>query len=1081
MRNYSTSQGEKMSDVKARRRRRRGKRAVTRRVLDEHGNVIVKRFRRRETRIKIPGLTAKKVPQLMLSLLLGSYAGILYLKKEGTLATSNNSLLQSVSEFLDSIEPLVAVFVTGSIGIALSSFLAYALFSQGFKVKRWGKAFRQFVTIWIILLVASSIVSPLINEPNVVRQIPEDQFKPRDDEFDLSQLSSPFYDELLDSFLDLLGGIDPDLADQIIANITPADGLGLDPSQDIYLYRWQVSETWDPASNDFKKADETTTMPFTSFDSKFSSLAFSTDNLRKFTFDNAFLTIGTSYTQPLVSFWNSEYGATFGSTSSATTISSTSESTLESLTIVNDLNEQPIVTAKFSQAGASGAIRMDSYWKSEDKSGIAKGSATIGELSSLYAQVPTDRFPEKKRSVDAISKTWGQDSLPGGANYVWQDQQVGVEDAFTRQYNKFSQSISSSTSVYSATLIIHNFIQQAVLNGLNSGTISLDPVQGQGDFAGTSDKAHYFYQALEEGGSWGLKELLPGYINMLRSFGIPARLALGFAGGTIDTSSQKISLQLLNLHYWVEVLIPWRDDSNNLHWSWGIFNPIPIYSQLLAGNIAYGRNALSAGATIELEPLTGKDAGSGLEFKLQTMGEQLQVNVSANFEGIPAANQVLDLKFLNEDDYNSVQSGTIPADPASIGLDIGTIKLNSEGFAIFNASVDFNGNVTINGTSVTQVEAVNLNAALNPGLGQSANVYAIAAIFGFSFNFTAVAWVKNGTLTLRSTNLPEQSIPNFNQIGALASPLMNIELESTLFNAQGQNPGNEIANETVSLLLFSQADFQSLDLATISPSTIDSAKSYAEGIMQDPVNASRTTANDGTGNWTVVFPLSDPSYPVDDEIYVFMVYWEGSTVFSEAFPIYVTLKADMTNSAFFNQSVLTAGQIINNWVVNTTITTLALGANPAPIANTPVDILFVNKNDFDNDGVTTYNDLVTFLSTRTEGVDYYNLSITTSHSQVLTVGGRPTTDSNGFVSAQLNVNTSQIAAGFFYYVLAVSSIFELFKQIHNGTDSSPFQFGVQGAPSFSVPPIQTMQLSSATEQMIVTNYANSTFKLKRRI
>ncbi len=1048
-----------ISEGKSNRKRRR-KRGITRRVVDEHGNVIVKRYTRRQSKIRIPGLTARKIPSLMLGLVFGFYAMLAYYESKGVLANSENSLLQYFHEFFLSMNPVVKIFAAGTIGIALSTFFGYAFFTQGFKIKNWGKAFRQLVSILLVILVASSILSPFLTEPGIVRQISDEDFQPRTDEFDLSGLNSPFYDELLNSFLDLLGGLDPDIAYQVVANITPTDSFGLDPTRDIYLFRWQVSETWDPVANDFIKADETTILPFSGFDPGTQSL--DPDSLRSFEVDNAYLTAVTSYSQPLVSFWNSEEGATIANTSQFSLKSSNPDIQLSSLDVNNDVNEQPIVNAKFSEASSSGAISFPAWWKAEDVQGISSGAVSLGELESLFGQAPSDRFPSSKlaNNGEGISNFWGRNSLP--KNYIWADQELGKEDAFTRKYNEFDKIFTESTSVYAAIMTIHTFIQNAVLEAFNNNYLNFDPIEGQGDFAGTTDKGHYFYEAIENNLPWGLREMLPGYVNMLRSFGIPARVVLGFAGGTIDSS--KITLQMLNRHYWVEALIPWRDDTGTLHWSWGILNPVPIFSALQSEQIAYGRNALGGGSSLKVDVVTGEESVSGVPIKLQQMGENFQVNISADFSGVPASGQNIQLKLLDDNDQSQLLSGTLPTDLSNFGLDLPSITLNDRGYYLLNGTVDYEGNMTVNGTEVTTIKPININAALNPGLGEPVNGYAILALFGFTYNFTAIAWLKNGTLVASFVGLQTSPIPGVDAPGTVVTPTVQFSIASTLYKADGATQGNEIVGENLTLLLYTQTQYENLDLTSLTDT--QGAKTYAEGILDAQTPATQQTDTQGSTQWDITFPLNDPSYPVDDEIYIFIVQWEGSTVFSLPLSVLVSLRAQMDTVSYFNTSVLSSGQTVDTWYSNITLTSLAgVLIDPLPIHGVPVDILLVNKLDFDNAGVTTYSDLQSFLSGQTEGTTFYNLSNPTLHPNVLTLGGVPITDNNGFVQAQIKIAANEIAAGFFYYILAVADEFSIFTILKNGTDTTNFQFGVAGAPS-----LQDISITNPMSIEIVAKY-----------
>ncbi len=1025
--------------------KKRKKKGITIRTLDKEGNVVIKKFRRKEPRIKLPSIPPKKIPQITFGAIFGTYALIAYLDSIGSFTNSSNGLFRGIHSFFTTMNPILQFAITGIVGTTIATFLGYAIFTQGFNPKKWNKSFRQLVTITIVVLIFTSLISPFFIEPYIVRQIPDNQFKPNNTQFDLSKLTSPFYDELSNALMKLLNGMTPNLANQIVANVTPTDGLGLNPQRDIYLFRWQISDTWDPTANDFKQGDTVTTMPF--IPTTVPTTGQDPSSLRSFQISNSYYTIGSTYNQPLLSFWNSLYGSQLADTKSYSYFSNNNVS-LVSSSVVRGVNEQPRISAKFSQSTSQGGIVVPAVWKAEDKSSISSRSVPLSQISNYFAGIPSDRVPATKLQSNGagVSSTWGVNSLPGQQNYIYQNQQIGVADAFTRKYNEFKNSFAGNTSVYSATVAVTNFIQSVILDAYQKGTLSLDPVQGQPTTGGSTDKGHYFYQALESNGalSWGLKELLPGYVNMLRSFNIPTRLVLGLAGGAIQ--GNEIQLKMKDIHYWVESLIPWQN-STGTYYSWAIFNPIPIFSQLANGIVAYGRNAMSTQTKIKVSTTSGKSSVPQIPFNLQTFGNNFQINVSASLSGSPAANQNLLMKFYDEQTLLQVQSGSIK-DPTTAGITFGNFQTNSKGYYLLNGTVNDLGNLTI-GTSttvITTVKAMDIAAAINPGSGLPTNGYGIAAISGLSYNYTGIGWIRNGTSVLVGEKLVPQTISGVNATGYIVTPEVGFNLVTTLYKSSTQSPSNVMSSQSVSLLLFTQSQYNSLNLANLGQTAISNAKSFAQGIMTVGSNPS-TTNSTGNSKWKMTFSFNkSATYPVNDQIYFFLAYWEGTSIFSNPVAVLVSSQAAMLNSAYFNTSVISSGKIYNTWQVNTTMLSVAtLLAQPAGIANAPLQYMFVNKALYDGAGITDYNSFATFIAGQTESSAYYNLSKVVTHPTTYASGGL-ITDSLGNASSTLNVNASDIGAGQ-YYVIVVSDGFSRYNLIKNGTSSTFFVISVASPPA----------------------------------
>ena len=153
--------------------RKKGKRGITRRVRDEHGNIRVVKYQRKGSRLSIPGLTWGKVPSLLLGIPLTAYAGLLYSNTKGYL--SEDSLGKDILGTTDEMSATVRLILTGTIGMVLTLFVGYSLIRKGFKIRKYPGATREIVAMWAALIVLTAIFSPFINEPGLIRQQSDDE------------------------------------------------------------------------------------------------------------------------------------------------------------------------------------------------------------------------------------------------------------------------------------------------------------------------------------------------------------------------------------------------------------------------------------------------------------------------------------------------------------------------------------------------------------------------------------------------------------------------------------------------------------------------------------------------------------------------------------------------------------------------------------------------------------------------------------------------------------------------------------------------------------------------------------------
>lgn len=472
------------------------------------------------------------------------------------------------------------------------------------------------------------------------RQQSDNDFVPDNKDFDVSGLSSPFYSEFLNGMLDLLGNI-PDPKEEV-AYIRPTDGQPLDYYRDRYLYRWRVAETYDTELADYDQTYTATQLEYVDGASNYYNVFTGSnfDEARALNIDEQYLTISNSYLGEALLPWNSQYGGLIGDFDDMDVEVSNNGSLIPgSIGGYRDINEQPVLSLTFDTARTQGFVNYDSYWIAEDKYNIIENSVLMSDLSSELDGYPTSRFGDLSiPNSKEISGIWGLESLPGTNNYV--DRINPNANEFVTKHDAYGAILANNPdiSVYNFTLLIKNDIQNAVMQGLLEGSLNIDPTQTSGVAEPGADKAYWFYKALEDPTvQFGMKELITGFVNMLRSFDIPARPIIGFSVGNFldangnDCTSRSdcttIEILFEHIHIWIEVLIPVKVGAA-MNYHWGIFNPIPDPWILQENNsdFEFGKNSLGSTLDVVIDVLGSVNSKLYSRSKLEPRKMHLIIN-----------------------------------------------------------------------------------------------------------------------------------------------------------------------------------------------------------------------------------------------------------------------------------------------------------------------------------------------------------------------------------------------------------------------------------------------------------------------
>lgn len=1023
-----------MSTRSSKRKRRRG---VTKTIVDEHGNVRVVKFKKRKTRTnplsKVQAFKPKRIPTTLLGTVSLLFAGAAQTYAAGSVESYFGGASSLVYSIFDSMEIFYRAIFTNIAAVGVFGFLGYALITQGISIKKYGIAFRQVMSVIFAYLIISSVLSPFINYPGDIRQIRDES--DRTDVIDTSGLTSPFFNPQWDGDI-------PNL-DQILLNLTVDDGAPLDAQRDAYLIKWQTQEKWDPISNDFVQGDTATTQTLNSVDTSNLTILPNAgeDTVRKFKASTLYFTVASSFSGALLAPWNSEIGPTLVK-SNLKMVSKDGEDVLAGTpTVYKTLNEDPSISASLSQSGTSGGIIYDAYFIAEKKSLITSTPYKISDYNTILPSLKnkySDRIPdvlfdtitEGTETYTGIDTVWGKKSLPD--SYF---QAGGDADFFIAQYNQFRSSLGGDQAgIYATVVAVTNFMQQKMLDKLQTDPNMLSYENLDTDFAGSIDRGLYFYKAINTPGlDWGLLDFMPAYINMLRALGVPARQVTGFAGGQISGNTLQYSLE--HSLRWAEVLIPWKDGSED-KLSWGMFNPIPIPSLLSNGIIEFGRNSLGSSATIDLSIDSGESI-SGSPIKLQQMGDDFNISVDVSFEGVPAGGQAVQVLLLNQDQLNSLQSN--PDISSGIpGTELGTFTTDDNGRFSVSGNVDFQGKMTLDqlpDPNVT-IESVDVTAFLNSDLNNledGANVYGIAAILGFSIGINGTAWLRNGTISVTSS-LVDVNIPSIEGQGYITTPFQNITFTATLRDQDGIDP---IANESLNFYLLEESaasslDFNNLDFTVLQNETMISRTSPGD-VSPNPVRT------DTSGQASVTINFDDPfgTTPGSDDVYVLIVEWKGNLVYSEPIGLLVSLQSSLSSEGSFPPGIQFVGtnEPSDPWILNATLisTTALLGGSTPGISGIAMKLVAVEYDFYNGLTINTYNDFDTNVLQSTSFVYILGASDYTINS------GSLTTDANGKVSVNITIIGTRIANED-YYLFFYSDDVQEFSQITDAATSNPFVF-----------------------------------------
>ena len=1064
-----------MSSTTGTSRARRRKRPVTRRVRDEKGNIIVKRYAKKQSRFKIPGLTWRRVPSLAIGLPLMLQALGTYAFNKGYLA-EGSGLYNWFSSF-NEYTGVTKLLVTGTLGTVIPLILAYPLVTKGFKIRRYGAAWRELVAIWMIAIVAMSIFSPFFNYTG--SQQPDSQFVTNTDNYNLSGLNSPFYAELLNGLLNLLGNI-PNPEEQV-AYVHPADGGTFNPGSDRYLYRWRIAETYDNQLKDFKQGftdfQNTNVPDFTNtYNTQYSG---NLTNARHLQISEQYLTVATDYKGEVIAPWNSVLGTQIGSPSAVTAeaINNTDVSIVQgSQSAFKDINEQPYLKATLSAARTQGYLTYDSYFVQDDKAAIKNQAYLYANLNNALTSYLTatnaDRFANIA-TEGSIGSIWGEQSLPGGAAY--KDQNTN----FLAKYNQFNNAInSSSTTVYDLALNINNEIQSAILDAIAKNTLSIDPTgAGAGTAPDGVDKAYYFYDALANGQPFGMKEAIAGLVNMLRAFNIPARPVLGFSvgdfqnadGSSCTANCDQILIKMGHVHVWVEALIP-RLVNGQLTFSWGAFNPIPdpYILQNDPKDFEFGRNSLGGAPDVQLEVTSGIGVNftqswdfGPLGTKSGVLSNQVGTDVTGRvrvlYEGEATSGANVNIRLVNE---SEILDQTLDV---NLGAQIATVNTvdTGDGWTNFKFFVATNGSVyKYEGTDLIYINRT--VGLLNPlGSPHSLGVYGLVGSYGLSFGGDITGFSLNATLTIdantsRQTVINPNTLDTVDAFGILKNSVINFTV--TVTQPGSGDPVSGI--DGIKLLMLSEAQATTL-AAQLQASNYDTtfidSNSFAGG--------SDVSTTDANGNGTLLVDFSQESFATS-QVYALVAVLQtgflfGSTVawYSSDLTLASTLKyangTDVQDDTLTYENGMFNSNTID-FILNSSVTGLGSAVNPqftsVPAGNVQLTYYILEESVYNTyvfgfTGLVAYTNLasVNFLNNAGScGIDAASFSSSGCYdvqfgslTTAINFTGGTSTDNTGFAQVLIHLENSGFATGYFYIIVVANDFSTLADTVRFISTSPP--------------------------------------------
>ena len=881
------------------------RRKIVRRRIDSKGTITSQELSNRKLHrfnpFNFAPFKLHRLPFTILGCAIIFYSALSWFASNNQLMSYSGIFTNELNVWFTGLNDLIRTITLNVAFILVLSFFGYALITQALKINRYPRALAQFSAIIFLFLLLLSIFLPIINSIQSPSHESNEDFSQWEPNFDTSRLSSPFFGDGLGDLSDLLNGLNDTLRDDILINMSVADGFGLIPSRDQYLLRWKVDDVWNPGQNTYTTSSTSNALPFTPFTSQATFSPDDMNGLRKFSTQSALYALSSSFINEIVAPWNSQSTSLLSNTFNAFVNTEDVGGTYSNW---KTLNEVPYIEMNLQQSQVYGQLQYDSYWKAENKLDIQTKSVKLSELETSLATLSTsatDRIPadlfeynvENGIQTTGINRTWGIHSLPD--NYFNPNNTQATD--FVNQYNKFrSETRGENAATFEIAQLVTSFIQKEVIEAFNEGSLSLSLNSSQPEASGAIDAGHYFYYALNNDLAWGIRELLPGYINMLRALGLPTRLVTGFAGGNFtdvdnDGNLDTLQFSLENVQFWAEVLLVWTDSFGEKQLSWGIFNPMPILSAFVNHNVLhYGRNSLSAAANVSVEITSGTPLSNfststeSLNYSttVQHFNENFQATAKLSYGDVSVPNRNLEF-FLLPSSSIDIQNPQITSETLNSAVSLGIRTTNSTGHATLSGFTDLDGKLTFQDDVETTVqinETLNLTTLQNQEFSNIGGYFVIAANgIDFSYNFTG--WLNDGNLNLSFS--PEISIYS-NYISVLTHNV-NISLSAKLTDTLGR----PLENKTVSLHILSESQYTSyLAKKTNSPfdTTFFEDSNILSAISQDNGNPKKTN-QEGKSEWLVNFDNPDVA-PVDGRVYYFIVEWDNNFVISNALTAYVT-------------------------------------------------------------------------------------------------------------------------------------------------------------------------------------------------
>lgn len=940
---------------------------ITRRTIDEEGNVVIRQYTKRESAfsIKIP---YRRIPTFILGALFGLYGYFASLDRQGTISDqlSGSIIGNAIIDYFEQLQGVTAIFLAGTVAVGLGYFFGWAFITRGFRINRWPAAARQLLAIVAIVLLFTAVFSAVLNEVGLVRNQEDPDFV--DDNFDLEGLTAPFYSELLNGLMDLIGNI-PD-PQELVATIIP--GLDdpsdfFDSQEDTYLWRWLVAEYYNQEEYDFEKGFEEYETEFLDIDissiddGSLSVNQVNTAETRSFRMSQQYLSLGTSYSGEALTPWNSIYGSVVDVDNADVNLLEGFEGGIVpgSTDLTKNINEQPLVKATFDQPRTQGYIEYDTYWIDEFKDLISQNAVTYSEFQTAMQSGDYDdeiandvrhslRFGNLA-NAGTLSYIWGLNSL-GGDTYF--DNNPSFEAAYQNFESIFDDN-ADDISVYDAILQISNTVQNEVIELFSDNINNFDPTNPEANLNSAPDgidKADYFWQQVAVDGSFGIKDVIAGFNNMLRAFDVPARPVVGFSVGNVDPT--EIELRFEHVHIWIEALIPWLDDQNNLQFSWGTFNPIPDFNRFFSSQqFVYGRNALGGLPNItlaiesnDIRTIPSGDAlvGDQDSYVLAQQNQAVTGGAQILYEGNPAVGQSVTIRLFNENDINSFVQGSF----TSLGTELGIVRTDSNGWANFSLFVDESGTATFTpaGGNSSQLADPIDRLSLFSSAG-SRNIYALVAQFGPSYDFDLIAWTLNGSLQMSFTSIQSYGISGVTQVfgGAPAQSVYAVPGETLDLEVQYlDNLGNPIEGEDGIFLYVTES------------TNIVNFQTQLLNLVLDPESSSDgqfgTTNAQGIATASLVLDMFPPGTV---GYYAIIAFAAGTTIFTEAI-MHVTNNLTLTVDMDPSDRVVYFDDRPKSWTFNVTaeifsqtIANINGSTVPRDAVGIQYDVYMVEKDAFE--------------------------------------------------------------------------------------------------------------------------------------